>query len=422
MARVHAVVKDIYVEAATLKLLAYCRASDWAGYEPYDASDSGIFAALPFLNTRLPRLVLTQALKRLPINTRPLLFIRKTQNPKAIALFLSAFVKLARTGVVNKEGLVELMIERLIALRSQGVPYWCWGYSFSWQGRAAFVPAGAPNLVCTYFAASALLDAYEQRQDSRCLSMAVSAAEYILKELYWTDGGSVASFCYPLPSLRSQTHNANFLAAALLCRVYKLTGEEKFLVPALKSARYSAARQHADGSWDYGEARSQRWIDNFHTGYNLCALQSISQHAETAEFDSCIRRGFQFYRDHFFREDGAVRYFHNRTYPIDIHCVAQAIITLLSFRDLDPENVPLARSVFRWAMDHMWDDRGFFYFRILQLCTNRISYLRWSQAWMLLAMSALLSESDGAVKHTQPHDSAAFSSRKNTAVTGVERC
>lgn len=396
------------VEAATLKLVAYCRENDWAGYEPYDAPDSRILGALPFLNSRLLRLVLTQALKRTPINVRPLLLIQKSQNPKAIAIFLLAFLKLTKSRVVNQEGLVELMIERLIALRSKDVSFWCWGYSFNWQGRSVFVPAGTPNLICTYFAAWALLDAYDQRQDLACLSMAVSAAEYMLNELYWVDGSS-AGFSYPLPSLRNQNqvHNANFLAAALLCRVYKHTGEEKFLASALRVARYSAAKQQADGSWNYGEAPSQRWIDNFHTGYNLCALQSIAEYAGTTEFDSRIRHGFQFFRAHFFRENGVVRYYHNRTYPIDTHCVAQSIITLLTFRDLDQKSVPLAHSVFRWAMDHLWDDRGFFYFRRLRLCTNRISYMRWSQAWMLLAMSKLLCESDAPVKHPQPHHSAA---------------
>ena len=228
--------------------------------------------------------------------------------------------------------------------------------------------------------------------------MAVSAAEYILNELYWTDGSFVAGFSYPLPTARNQVHNANLLAAALLCRVYKHTGEKSFLAPALKATRYSAAKQHADGSWDYGEASSQRWIDNFHTGYNLCALQQIDRHLETDEFEACIRRGFDFYKAHFFREDGAPRYFHNRTYPIDIHCIAQSIITLLAFPDLDPGNFPLAHAVFRWAMDHMWDDRGFFYYRVHRLCTIRTSYMRWSQAWMLLALSTLLCESDLAAK------------------------
>jgi|SRR5271157_4759157 len=391
---------DNDAEVAILKLLAYCRATDWAGYDPYDALNSRVFTALPFLNSRLPRLVLTQALKRSPINFRRLMLIRKTQNPKAIALFLSGFLNLSRMGMPEQEGPVKLMIERLIALRSPGVPYWCWGYSFPWQTRTNLVPPGAPNLVCTYFAASALLDAYDQCQDSRCLSMAMSAAEYILNELYWDDGSS-AGFSYPLPSLRNQNqvHNANFLAAALLCRVYRHTGEEKFLAPALRAARYSAAHQQADGSWYYGEAPSQRWIDNFHTGYNLCALQSICRYMETTEFEPCIWRGFEFYRAHFFRGDGAVRYFHDRTYPIDIHCVAQSIITLVTLRDLDPGNVPLAHSAFRWAMKHLWDARGFFYYRILRFCTIRTSYMRWSQAWMLLAVSVLLCESTLAAKN-----------------------
>jgi hypothetical protein len=372
------------VDPAILKLVAYCRANDWAGYDPYDALNSRLFKVLPFLNSRLPRLALTQALKQSPVNIRPLLQIPRTQNPKAIALFLSAFLKLSKMELVDCDDLILLMIDRLIALRSPDLSYWCWGYSFPWQTRTIVVPTGTPNLVC---------------RDPRCLSMAVSAGEYILNELYWSDGNSGCGFSYPLPALRSQTHNANFLAAALLSRLYKHSGKEKFLAPAMRVARYSAAKQNADGSWYYGEARSQRWIDNFHTGYNLCALQSICQCAATTEFESHIRHGFEFYRNHFFREDGAAKYFHDRTYPLDIHCVAQSIITLLAFRDLDPDSVSLAHSVFQWAVDHMWDDRGFFYYRVLRLCTIRTSYMRWSQAWMLLALSTLRHEPEDAVRN-----------------------
>ncbi len=384
---------DREAEATILKLVAYCQKNDWAGYDPYDALNSRALENLPLLNTRLTRLILTQVLKRSPINLRRLMLIPKVQNPKAIGLFLSAFVKLSKTEMTGWEGLIQVMIDRLIDLRSPGVPYWCWGYSFPWQGRLmkGHVPKGAPNSVCTSFVASALLDAYEHSQDPQYLSMAVSAAEYILNELYWTEDNSlVAGFCYPLPSDRRQTYNANFLAAALLCRVYHHTREEKFLGPALKAARYSAAKQQPDGSWYYGEAPSQKWIDNFHTGYNLCALQTIGLYAQTTEFESCIRRGVEFYRTHFFNQDGAVRYFHDRTYPVDIHCVAQSIITLLAFEDLDADNVALARSVLRWAMNHMWDDRGFFYYRVLRLFTIRTSYMRWSQAWMLLAIATFL--------------------------------
>ena len=382
---------------ATLKLLSYCKENDWAGYDPYDTLNSKLIEAIPFLNSRVPRLVLTQVLKRSPINVRGPLLIPRTQNAKAIALFLSALLKLSECELCDHEDLIHLMIERLIALRSQGVPYWCWGYNFPWQTRdMGIVPRGTPNLVCTMFAASALLDFYETRHDTQCLKMAVSAADYILNELYWDDGGSEVGFSYPLPSLRSQTHNSNFLAAALFCRVHKHTGEERFLYPALKVARFSVAKQNRDGSWYYGERRSQRWIDNFHTGYNLCALRSICRDIGTIEFDTCIRRGFDFYCSNFFCKDGAPRYFHNCTYPIDIHCVAQSIITLLALRDLDSESTGLAHSVLQYAMKHMWNERGFFYYRVLRFCTIRTSYMRWSQAWMLLALSTFLCESDAS--------------------------
>ena len=132
-----------------LKLLDYCRANDWAGYDPYDALNSRLFKYLPFLNFKLSRLAFTQILKRSPLNFRPLLLIPKTENPKAIALFLVAFLKLKRLGLLENEDLITLMTQKLINLRSQNTAYWCWGYSFPWQTRTILVDRGAPNLVCT---------------------------------------------------------------------------------------------------------------------------------------------------------------------------------------------------------------------------------------------------------------------------------
>jgi hypothetical protein len=377
------------IQQLIVRLLAYAEADGWAGYDPYDALNSKLFNAFLFLNARIPRIAVTQALKRSPINLRRLLLIPKTQNPKALALVLSALIKLPKVGDPGREELVRHLIERLVVLRSPHTRPWCWGYSFPWQTRTVLVPAGAPNLVCTSFVANALLDAYDWCGEPRCLEMAVSAAEYMRGDLYWSTAGHVAGFAYPLASNRDQVHNANLLASAFMCRVAAYSGEKRFLAPALNAARYTATRQNPDGSWYYGETRSQRWIDNFHTGFNLCALESIAQWTGTAEFRDCVGKGFGFYRNRFLRADGAVRYFHNRTYPIDIHCVAQSIITLVTLRDLASDNLELAQSVLQWALEHMWDSRGYFYYRVLRWYTIRTPYFRWSQAWMLLAASSL---------------------------------
>jgi hypothetical protein len=438
------------LETVANQLLDYCQKNDFAGYDPYDALNSEFFRRLPFLDSRLPRLVATQALKRIPFNLRPLLMVPSTQNPKAIALFLMAFLKLSKLGLLAHKGLITLMVQKLIDLRSPDVfigspnsmnstdsnsstnssnssnPYWNWGYSFPWQTRTILVPKGAPNLVCTVFVANALLDLYEHKKslpvssfqlsarvdlnndhlssincepvsdnNADLLSMATSAAEYILNELYWKDDNGNAGFSYPLPSFQTRVHNANFLGAALFCRILKHTDEKKYLEPALKAARYSARMQNPDGSWDYGEHDKQQWIDNFHTGYNLGALRTICNYLNTDEFEPHIRRGFKFYREHFFREDSAPKYFHNETYPIDIHSVAQSIITLIEFRDLDSTNVDFAQRVFNWATTNMWGEEGYFYYQITPWYKDRIPYMRWSEAWMLLALATMLEVDNG---------------------------
>jgi hypothetical protein len=372
------------------RLLDFCHAQDWAGHDPYDALNSPVLRYLPILDHRIPRLILTQVLKKSPVNIRPLLRVPKTHNSKAIALFLAALLKLRKLGFMDTDALIPVLLTTLESLRSPDTHYWCWGYSFPWQTRTLLIPRGMPNLVCTAFVADALLDAYDNLHEPRYLTMAVSAAEYIVDTLYRTSYGSSSGFRYPHPSSTALVHNANFLGAALLCRVYRKSGHERLLEPALEVARYSASQQHPDGSWDYGEAPRQRWVDNFHTGYNLCALHSMAKLLDISEFATTIRRGFYFYRDHFFEHDGVPKYFHNRTYPIDIHSAAQSIITLLTLRDLDSGNYRRAMAVFEWTMTRMWDKRGFFYYQALPAGTNRIPYIRWSQAWMLLALATLL--------------------------------
>jgi hypothetical protein len=385
--------------SVTLGLLAYCKANDWSGHDPYDALNSRVFNALPFLDCRWPRLVLMQALKRSPVNVRPLLLVPKTQNPKALALFLGGMLKLHRLGLLEDDSLIDLMAGKLEELRSRGTPHWNWGYSFPWQTRTILVPRASPNLVCTIFVTNALLDLYETKGGPRYLEMAVSAAEYI-STLCWT-GAEIASFSYPLATQRSQIHNANLLGAALLARVAKHSGRKKFSDLALKVARWSASKQRADGSWPYGERPRQQWIDNFHTGYNLSGLRVLGECAGTSEFESRVRRGFAFYREHFFLDDGTPRYYHDKTYPIDVHCVAQSIITLIEFKHLDPDNLRLARSVYDWAMSRMHDERGFFYYRVLPWCTIQTSYMRWSQAWMFLALATLTEEMAGSGRQVE---------------------
>ncbi|MDL1976240.1 MAG: hypothetical protein LWX55_16005 [Deltaproteobacteria bacterium] len=370
-----------------IKLLAYCRQNNWSGYDPYDALNSRVFAALPFLQNRICRLVFTQVMKRSPVNLRPLFLVPKEQNPKGLALFASALLKLSNLGLVDGDAALPLL-NRLIDLRSPEKPYYCWGYNFDWQTRTYLVPKYEPNIICTTFAGNALLDAYEKYGDNNYLQMVLSAGQFILKGLNITEHSDGICFSYT-PLDRGQVHNANLLGAAFLARLYSITNEKQFFDYGLSGVRFSVSRQDDDGSWPYGEGHEQRWIDNFHTGYNLVALKKFSQYTGNGDFANNIHRGFQFFRQHFFTDDSLAKYYHDRIYPIDIHSIAQSIITMVELNELGKSNIDLSVSLFRWAIRHMQSKEGYFYYQKGKFIENRMSYMRWSQAWMLYALAIL---------------------------------
>jgi len=378
-------------KTTALRLLAFCQANNWAGYDPYDALNSRLFRALPFLNFKPVRLALTQGIKRFPVNLRPLFLIPKEQNPKGIALFLTALLKLSKAGIADEEKAMTALTARLLSLKSSGGRQAGWGYHFDWQTRGALIPKGSPNIICSTFAANALLDRYESSGKELLLETAAGTAEFIIKSFLSRRDGHEPFFNYTGIGAE-EVHNANFLGAAFISRVGRMTGRTEFLELAVETARFSVKRQHADGSWDYGEYPTQKWIDNFHTGFNLGALKRIGAYTGTKEFEPSLRRGFEFYRARFFREDGAPKYYHNAVYPIDIHSVSQSLITLSEFNDWAPDSAALRQSVFNWAMAHMWNPKGYFYFQKHPHYMNRTPFMRWSQAWMLLALATLLPE------------------------------
>jgi hypothetical protein len=126
---------------------------------------------------------------------------------------------------------------------------------------------------------------------------------------------------------------------------------------------YSCSRQLQNGAWYYGESPDRHWIDNFHTGYNLDSLKCYIESTGDKAFQGNLERGFKYYVGHFFEPDGTPKYYHNKTYPIDMQCAAQAIETLTHFSDHDKSAMPLAQKVARWTIDHMQDETGYFYYR-----------------------------------------------------------
>ena len=366
-------------------LLDYCCREQWSGWDPYDGLNSRLFQCTPLIRFALARLAWTQFFKRCPVNLRPLAGVPRGQNPKGIALFMSALVRLERIGLVGAEE-VEPLAARLVELRSPGRAWSCWGYHFDWQTRGYIVPRFTPNVVCTTFAGHALLDCYDAFQNELWFEAARSAGAFLLEGLNVTRAGNTICFSYT-PLDHGLVHNANLLAAAFLARLHSYRASKGVQEACVAATRYAIEHQRPDGSWPYGEGAKQQWIDSFHTGYNLCALEGIRECMSWEELRGPIERGYRFYLDHFFEPDGWVKYFHDRTYPIDSHAIAHALVTLTTLASYDPRSVLVAAKVCDWALRNMRSPEGWFYYQKWPLWTNRINYMRWSQAWMLLGLA-----------------------------------
>ena len=376
------------VTEAVQTLVQYCRDSGWAGWDPYDGLNSRFFRAIPFFHNKVCRLAFIQFMKRFPLNLRPLLGVTPMQNPKGVALFATCLTRLSRLGLAKIEE-ARSLADRVLELRIAGQPHACWGYHFDWQTRSVLIPPTVPNIVCTTFAAQSLLDLFDATGETRYLDAAVSAGRFVTDELAANLPDD--AFCIRYQMLENSTvHNASLLGAALLARVYGHTREKRLEPIIRKAALYSLERQRPDASWPYAETPKAAWVDSFHTGYNLLAFREIGRHIEIEGLAEAVRRGYQFYLDHFFREDGAVRYFHNQTYPIDAHALGHAMLTLSEFADEKPSSLEMAERVFAWSSQNMRSASGCFYYQHRRWFINRISYMRWAQAWMLVGMVGLL--------------------------------
>jgi len=153
---------------------------------------------------------------------------------------------------------------------------------------------------------------------------------------------------------------------------------------------YSCHRQRSDGSWWYGEAPHYRWIDSFHTAYNLDSLKRYLDATGDEEFRPHLSRGYDYYRRVFFGADGRPRYYHNREHPVDIQCAAQAIDTFCLFADDDPGALARAWLTADWTIRHMQAADGHFIHRRYPLIRAATPYFHWGQATMFHALAHLL--------------------------------
>jgi len=379
--------KDL-VKVSLDKLERWIEDHHYKGYEPFDGLSSSL-RPLTFGSLFLDRLLL-QLVRQSPVNLRPLLGVKPQESTKGRGYMAAGYIQMYKvTGDERYKKKAETCLDWLIQNKSPKFTQYTWGNHFDFASRSGGYSSHEPIIVWTALIGQAFLDGYEILKRDEYLAVAVSICDWILTlPREKTDVGTCISY---VAFKQSSIHNSNMLGAAMLARTARFIKNDEALAVAKEAMIYSCTRQLANGAWYYAEAPNMQWIDNFHTGYNLDSLKCYRDSTHDYTFDENLKKGLQFLKEHFFEQNGKPKYYHDKTYPVDSQCAAQAIETLALFSDQDDESLELACKVAQWMIENMQDKDGHFYYRLYPLGIKaKTPMLHWGQGTMFKALAQLL--------------------------------
>jgi hypothetical protein len=367
------------IEDAVAAIRGWGEAREWRGADPYDALNSPLATVLT-LGTRPGRRLLTQAVKRSPLDLRPLLRIRPDWDAKALGLVASGYARLAAAGDGSAAPHAERWLTWLASNHSGDAAGLAWGYHFDVQTRFFRYARGTPNTIATSFVAQAFLDGAELLGDERWRTTAEAAGAYLASRMLAQGPRGEYYFRY-VPAEDELVHNANLLACAVLVR----TGREDLARQALAT---SLAAQREDGSWPYADGPRGDWVDNFHTGYVLESLARCVQ--LLPDGGDRLDRGLDYWQRELFQADGTPRPAPGRVHPVDAHDYATAVDTWLAVAGRRSEALARAERLARLLVERMLDPAGFVRFRQGRLWTSRVPFVRWTTAPSFRALAGVL--------------------------------
>jgi hypothetical protein len=378
------------IKASLEKLLGYVVDEGYAGYDPYDTLKSPV----PFhwLGKWGPVLAI-QFQKRNPVNIRPLIGVKKGRNPKAIGLFLRAYSMLYRSDPRSEYR--QRMREFFSWLRehpSKGYSCYCWGYDFPWASPVKYVDAYAPNIVATGFVVKGMYEywlALGAEVEAEVREVLEGAADFVLKHLERIEDATGVCISYT-PVMKDACYNASLLGAEILARYSAVTGSDIHRDLIERSVDFVVARQLDNGCWNYSidiESGKERVQIDFHQGYVIESIEEIMclTGNRKLEWVEAVSKGLEFYRNEQFLDTGRSKWRLPKEWPVEIHNQAQGIVT---FRMFD-EYRDFADTIAEYTIREMQDKRGYFYYQKFPWYTNKISYMRWSNAWMAVALSTM---------------------------------
>lgn len=383
--------KDL--EAILNNVYRWSSDQQFRGYNKHDGLNSPLMKL--FLGWgKWPRIIAIQSVMRSPVNIRPLIGVKKTYNPKGLALFTQGSLDLYQTSG-NQSHLqnAQSTLDTLQKTTSPGK--WsgnCWGYHYPWQDPGFYARTNTPNAVVTSFVCEAFLDAFKHTQKTEYLNIVASAIEFFLNDLtVLKDTADELCFAYmPLP-MTMRVMDVSILIGTVIARYSEYSGNDKYLNYAHRLVRYVVNQQTDYHAWYYTDPPGDSHIthDNYHTGFILDALSRYMKATKNYEYQDNYNKGLEYYANHLFNQNGSPKWMNNKDYPHDIHGSAQGIIT---FSRHFAEYPGLAEKIVNWSLENMYHQDGRFFYQETSFYKKRFTLLRWCNAWMFRALSVFHKE------------------------------
>lgn len=380
------------IEDSLKNLIQYCEKVNHKGYDPYDILNSPILNILP---GKLIPSVFIQIQKRNPFNIRPFLGIKTGYNPKAMGLFLKAYCLLYKK--TNQEfylAQASWIFDWLSKNYSKGFSGYAWGYNFPWASPESYILKGVPSVVVTSFVIDGILEYYNLTQNKQAKEIILSASQYIILDIPKYSYPNGIGFAYTHHS-EGVCYNASLHAAEILAKADLVGNGDRNKVMIDDAVNLVISDQLPNGRWNYSFGpgiNNIRKQTDFHQGFILVSLNNIQVLTKNPRPDvmESIKKGLEFYKNNQFTPEGRAYWRLPSKWPTDIHNQSQGIITFSCLKEYSSDYYDFARIIAKWTISNMQDKSGYFYYKKYPYFTNKIGYIRWAQAWMLLAFAEFL--------------------------------
>ncbi|MEX0843976.1 MAG: hypothetical protein WD022_01800 [Balneolaceae bacterium] len=387
-----------------LPLIKNLNQKDFKGYDPYDIK------AHPFLlkiikwgNKAYPfeilREIILEAIYHFPKSARSFFNIQPTHNSKALGLMGTACVELSMLDEMDTKSLstIQRRIDELLEKYKTGTSNgkgMGWGYPFDWQSRE-LIPAQTPNGIVTTAVGEYFWTQYKITTDKTFLKKCEQICHFLFS--LPVDKYTDAKYCFSyVPHFQNHVHNLNLFVADFLIKTGIEVENNEWIESGHKALNYTIADQLENGAFDYNgpPEKPKNFIDNYHTGFVLRMLGSCYHYTQREDVKGALIKGLSFYLDNFFTSEGAPKLKPDKLYRIDIHSAAEAINSLVFLANYNEKALPVAEKVLKWTLNNLYDpnENDFFYAISKSRFTRKtyrseIKYIRWSQAWMVRALS-----------------------------------